>query len=99
VRIGGDSQTTVKGIRAMVANVNDSHFLPGLLLHGAEAERWGESVYHKKDKVIASGAPAVQDRAKRHRRGRQAVDEAERGRSKSKARVRAQGEHPFLLFS
>jgi IS5 family transposase len=96
--IGVDSATKIiHSVAATAANVHDSHLLPALL-HGKETRVWGDSAYQGQGKVIRTLAPKAKDFT--HRRYRRAgkVDPVERRKNRSKSRVRARGEHPFLIL-
>jgi len=96
--IGVDSQTKlIHSVAATPANVHDSQVL-GDLLHGEETRVWGDSAYTGQTKVIRERAPKAQDftHEKGHR-SRPLSDEA-KARNRNKSRVRAKGEHPFLVL-
>lgn len=96
--VGVDSK--LKLIHSVVttpANVHDSQVL-GQLLHGKETRVWGDSAYTGQSKVIRSVAPKALDftqtKASRHQR----LSAIERSNNRNKSRVRAKGEHPFLVI-
>jgi len=96
--IGVDSKTKlIHSVVATPANVHDSQVL-GHLLHGAETRVWGDSAYVGQTEVIRSVAPKARDftqaRASRHK----ALSAVERAKNRNKSRVRAKGEHPFLVI-
>lgn len=96
--IGVDSATKIiHSVAATAANVHDSHLLPELL-HGRETRVWGDSAYQGQGEVIRRLAPKAKDFT--HRRYRRAgkVDPVERRKNRFKSRVRARGEHPFLIL-
>jgi IS5 family transposase len=96
--IGVDSATKIiHSVAATAANVHDSHLLPELL-HGKETRVWGDSAYQGQGEVIRALAPKAKDFT--HRRYRRAgkVDRVERRKNRFKSRVRARGEHPFLIL-
>lgn len=82
---------------ATAANVHDSQILPDLL-HGAETRVWGDSAYTGQTHVIRTRAPRAQDftheKATRHH----PLTAAQKARNTTKSRVRAKGEHPFLVI-
>jgi len=96
--IGVDSQTKlIHSVAATAANVHDSQLL-GDLLHGDETRVWGDSAYAGKGDVIIDKAPNAKDFTnKKGCRGRSLSDE-ERARNKTKSKVRAKVEHPFLIL-
>ncbi len=96
--IGVDSRTKlIHAVVATAANVHDSHCLPDLL-HGEETKVWGDSAYQGQGEVIAACAPGAQDMTNRRYRRKGVVDEAERARNKTKSKIRAKVEHPFLVI-
>jgi IS5 family transposase len=96
--IGVDSQTKlIHSVAATAANVHDSQVLPELL-HGQETRGWGDAAYSGQRDVIRQHAPGaksvVQPKAHRHR----PLSEAERGRNRTKSKVRAKVEQVFLVI-
>ena len=96
--IGVDSKTKlIHSVTATPANVHDSQAL-GHLLHGAETRVWGDSAYVGQTEVIRRVAPNARDftqaRASRHK----ALSDVERAKNRNKSKVRAKGEHPFLVI-
>jgi IS5 family transposase len=96
--IGVDSQTKViHAVAATAANVHDSVCLPDLL-HGEETLVWGDSAYQGQGEVIRRHAPKAKDFTNRRYRYKDTVNEEERARNRTKSRVRAKVEHPFLIL-
>jgi transposase, IS5 family len=96
--VGVDSKLKlIHSVVATPANVHDSQVL-GQLLHGKETRVWGDSAYTGQRNVIRSAAPHALDftqaKASRH----QQLTPSERSRNRNKSRVRAKGEHPFLVI-
>jgi IS5 family transposase len=96
--IGVDSRTKlIHSVAATAANVHDSQALPELL-HGKETRVWGDSAYSGQRDVIREHAPQakcfIQAKAHRHR----PLSEEERGRNRTKSKVRAKVEHAFLVI-
>jgi len=96
--IGVDSQTKlIHSVAATAATGHDSQVLPELL-HGQETRVWGDAAYSGQRDVIRQHAPEaksfVQAKAHRHR----PLSEAERGRNRTKSKVRAKVEHVFLVI-
>ena len=96
--IGVDSKTKlIHSVVATPANVHDSQALAHLL-HGAETRVWGDSAYVGQTEVIRRVAPHARDftqaKASRHR----ALSAVERAKNRNKSKVRAKGEHPFLVI-
>jgi len=96
--IGVDSKAKIiHAVAATPANVHDSQVI-GKLLHGTETKVWGDSAYQGQKKAIRAAAPNAKDMTNRRgSRGRQLTD-AERAKNRTKSKVRAKGEHPFLLI-
>lgn len=96
--IGVDSATKIiHSVAATAANVHDSHLLPELL-HGNETRVWGDSAYQGQGEIIRALAPNASDFThRRYRRGGH-LDPIERRKNRNKSRVRAKGEHPFLIL-
>ena len=79
------------------ASVADMHMLPDLL-HGEERKVWGDGAYQGQREVIRKAAPKAQDMTSRRTRYQQVVDELQRRKNRTKARVRAKVEHPFRIL-
>jgi IS5 family transposase len=96
--IGVDSKTKViHSLRTTPANVADSTVL-GDLLHGRETRVWGDQAYRGQKAVIKAKAPRAQDHTNRRYRHKGVVNENERAKNRTKSKVRARGEHPFLII-
>jgi IS5 family transposase len=96
--IGVDSATKIiHSVAATAANVHDSQLLPALL-HGAETRVWGDSAYQGQGAVIRACAPRASDFTHRRYRHRGRVDQVEQRKNRHKSKVRAKGEHPFLVL-
>lgn len=82
---------------ATSANIHDSRILPDLL-HGAETRVWGDSAYTGQTAVIRSSAPKAKDFT--HEKGTRAhpLTDEQKARNTAKSKVRAKGEHPFLVI-
>jgi len=96
--IGVDSKTKlIHSVAATPANVHDSQALAHLL-HGAETRVWGDSAYVGQTEVIRRVAPHARDftqaKASRHK----ALSAVDRAKNRNKSKVRAKGEHPFLVI-
>ena len=96
--IGVDSRTKlIHSVAATAANVHDSQLL-GDLLHGDETRVWGDSAYTGQKDVIQEKAPGAKDFTnKKGHRSRPLTDE-DRSKNRTKSRVRAKVEHPFLVI-
>lgn len=96
--IGVDSKTKlIHSVLATPANVADSTVL-AQLLHGKETRVWGDQAYRGQGEVIHAKAPRAKDFTNRRYRHRGVVDEIEREKNRTKSRIRAKGEHPFLIL-
>ena len=96
--IGVDSQSKlIHSLAATPANVHDSRLLPKLL-HGNETRVWGDSAYAGQTEVIRTVAPYAQDFTNQKGHRNQPLSAGERAKNRSKSRVRAKGEHPFLIL-
>jgi transposase, IS5 family len=96
--IGVDSRSTlIHSVAATAANVHDSQLL-GDLLHGDETRVWGDSAYTGQGDVIRQHAPNAKDFT--HQKGfrNRPLSDADAARNKTKSRVRAKVEHPFLIL-
>lgn len=94
--VGVDSRTKlIHTILVSAANVPDMLALPHLL-HGRETRVWGDQGYQGQTGAIRAAAPRAADFTNRKYRfpgGR--IDEAEKGRNRTKSKVRAKVEHPI----
>lgn len=96
--IGVDSRTKlIHSVVATAANVHDSQVLPDLL-HGDETRVWGDSAYAGQSEVLRKHAPQATDFTN-HKgcRGRALSDE-DKAKNRTKSKVRAKVEHPFLVI-
>ena len=96
--IGVDSkQGIVHSVCSTAASVADKHMLADLL-HGQERKVWGDGAYQGQGEAIRQAAPHAQDMTSRRTRYKQMVDELQRRKNRTKARVRAKAEHPFRIL-
>ena len=96
--IGVDSSTKlIHSVAATAANVHDSQVLPDLL-HGNETRVWGDSAYTGQGNVIREQAPNARDFTQRKGSRNRPLSDEERSRNRTKSKVRAKVEHPFLVF-
>ena len=96
--LGVDSRTKIiHSVAASAANIHDSLALP-VLLHGKETCVWGDSAYQGQSAVIHKHAPRARDMTQRRYRYRDRIDVVEQRKNRNKSRVRAKGEHPFLVL-
>ena len=95
--IGVDSKEgIVHSVCSTAASVSDVHMLPDLL-HGGERKVWGDAGYQGQTEAIREAAPQAQDMTSRRVKTKAGVDEAEKLRNRTKARVRAKVEWPFRI--
>jgi len=95
---GVDSRSKlIHAVVATPANVADSVVLPDLL-HGNETRVWGDQAYRGQRAVIRRHAPRARDFINRRYRHRGIVDAVERGKNRTKSKVRAKVEHPIGII-
>ena len=91
--LGVDTRTKlIHSATATAANVAGSTVLPALL-HGDETRVYGDQAYRGQTAVIRHHAPRAQDFTNRRYRHHGQVDEVERAKNRTKAKVRAKVEH------
>lgn len=96
--VGVDSKTKlIHSAVATAANVADSRVLPELL-HGGETKVWGDQAYRGQTEAIHEAAPRAQDLTSKRYRYKDGMDEEERARNRTKARVRSKVEHVFQIL-
>jgi IS5 family transposase len=96
--IGVDSkEAIVHSVCTSAASVSDVHMLPDLL-HGNETKVWGDAGYQGQTEVIHAAAPKAQDMTSRRARYKGGVDEQERRKNRTKAKVRSKVEWPFRIL-
>jgi IS5 family transposase len=96
--IGVDSKTgIVHSVCTSAASVSDVSMLPDLL-HGDEKKVWGDAGYQGQTKVIHAAAPNAQDMTSRRAKRKSGVDEVERRKNRTKARVRSKVEWCFRIL-
>ncbi|HEX3940091.1 MAG TPA: IS5 family transposase [Acidobacteriaceae bacterium] len=96
--IGVDSKEgIVHSVCSTAASVSDMHMLPELL-HGGEKKVWGDAGYQGQSEAIHKAAPEAQDMTSRRVKTKAGIDEAEKSRNRTKARVRAKVEWPFRIL-
>ena len=96
--VGVDSKTKlIHSIVATPANVHDSTVLPDLL-HGEETRVWGDAAYTGQTEVIRQHAPNAKDFTQEKGYRSRPLTEDQKQRNRNKSRVRAKGEHPFLIL-
>jgi len=97
LHIGVDKDTGLTHSAVVTAaNVHDKHPLPQLL-HGQEAEVYGDSAYASQQELIASKAPNARDMTNQRVREGGPGAEIAQLLNKSKSRVRSRVEHVFAV--
>src|ERR1035441_7111478 len=87
--VGVDSKSKlIHAVVATPANVADSRVLPDLL-HGDETRVWGDQAYRGQGRVLEECAPRAQDFTCQQYRYKDRVDEVERAKNRTKAKVRS----------
>jgi IS5 family transposase len=96
--IGVDSKEgIVHSVCSTAASVSDVHMLPELL-HGDEKKVWGDAGYQGQTAAIREAAPGAQDMTSRRVKTKAGVDEEQKRKNRTKARVRAKVEWPFRVL-
>jgi IS5 family transposase len=96
--IGVDSKSGLIHSAAVTpANTHDSQVLEHLL-HGNETRVWGDSAYVGQGEKIKSKAPKAQDFTNEKGRRNAPLTEVQKAKNKTKSKVRAAVEHPFLTI-
>ena len=72
--------------------------LLGNLLHGGETRVWGDSAYTGQGELIREHAPKARDFIQKKGSRYRTLTDAERAKNRTKSRVRAKVEHPFLIL-
>lgn len=97
MHIGVDSQSgIIHSVATSSANVHDSQMI-GELLHGEETRVWGDSAYTGQRQAILEKAPYAQDFTNKRGSRNKPLTEQDKAKNTTKSRVRAKGEHPFLI--
>lgn len=96
--VGVDSkEKIIHSVEVSPANVHDSQMV-SVLLHGDETKVWGDSAYQGQKEAIRAAAPAARDMTNRRAARGRPLSEKERAKNATKSKVRAKGEHPFLII-
>jgi IS5 family transposase len=96
--VGVDSKSKlIHAVVATPANVADSRVLPDLL-HGDETRVWGDQAYRGQGRVLEECAPRAQDFTCQRYHYKDRVDEVERAKNRTKAKVRSKVEHVFAVM-
>lgn len=98
LHIGVDSKTgLIHSAVASSANVHDSEVLPDLL-HGEEARVYGDSAYRDQREKIRNKAPRAKDFTQARAYRNRPLSEREQSANRTKSKIRAKVEHPFLVI-
>ena len=96
--VGVDSKSKlIHAVVATAANVADSQVLPDLL-HGDETRVWGDQAYRGQNRVLEEYAPRAQDCTCQRYRYKDRIDEVEKAKNRTKAKVRSKVEHVFAVM-
>ena len=96
--VGVDSRTKmIHSVVATAGNVHDSQVLQDLL-HGDETRVWGDSAYAGQGAVIREHAPNAKDFTNQKGLRNRALTDEDAARDRTKSKVRAKVEHPFLIL-
>jgi IS5 family transposase len=96
--IGVDSKEgVVHSVCTSAASVHDKHMLADLL-HGEEKKVWGDAGYQGQGETIRKAAPEAQDMTSRRVKTKAGVDEVQKRKNRTKARVRAKVEWTFRVL-
>ena len=96
--IGVDSKSKlIHSVAATAANAHDSQLLPDLL-HGEETRVYGDSAYTGQGEAIRKQAPRAKDFTQKKACRNRQLSDADVTRNRTKSRVRAKVEHPFLVL-
>ena len=96
--LGVDSKSGLIHSAAVTpANTHDSQVLEHLL-HGHETRVWGDSAYAGQGEKIKSTAPRAQDFTNEKGRRNAPLTDRQKEKNKTKSKVRATVEHPFLTI-
>src|ERR1022692_2934100 len=96
--VGVDSKSKlIHTVVATAANVADATVLPELL-HGEETRVWGDQAYRGQGRVLEECAPRAQDFTCQRYRYKDRIDEVEKAKNRTKAKVRSKVEHVFAVM-
>ena len=96
--IGVDPKTKmIHSVAATATNTYDSQLL-GDLPHGKETRVWGDSAYAGQNSTLKEAAPRARDFTQKKGSSHRPLSEVDRGRDRTKAKVRTKVEHPFHII-
>ena len=68
------------------------------LIHGRETKVWGDSAYQGQKEAIKKAAPNAKDMTNKRGARDNPLTSADHLKNRTKSKVRAKGEHPFLII-
>ena len=95
--IGVDSQTKL-AFGGSHGGERTRQPVTGGLLHGDETRVWGDSAYSGQGDVIAEHAPRAKDFTNKKGARNRPLSAEDKSKNRTKSKVRAKGEHPFLIL-
>ena len=96
--IGVDSQSKlIHSVAATAENAHDSQLL-GDLLHGNQTRLWVDSAYMGQGDTIREQASKAKDFTNRKGSRNRPLSDEDKSKNRTKSRVRAKVEHPFLVL-
>lgn len=96
--IGVDSKNKqIHSVAATAASVHDSQMLENLL-HGQETRVWGDSAYSGQGEILREHAPGATDFTNKKGSRNRPLSDQEKAKNRTKSKVRAKVEHPFLIL-
>ncbi|MGB8477552.1 MAG: transposase, partial [Acidobacteriaceae bacterium] len=90
-------EVIVHSVCTSAASVHDKPMLADLL-HGSEKKVWGDAGYPGQTETIHAVAPQAQDMTNRRVKTKAGVDEEQKKKNRTKARVRAKVEWPCRIL-
>jgi IS5 family transposase len=96
--VGVDSkERIIHSVEVTPANVHDSQKVEDLL-HGRETKVWGDSAYQGQKEAIKKAAPNAKDMTNKRGARDNPLTSVDHSKNRTKSKVRAKGEHPFLII-
>ena len=96
--VGVDSkERIIHSVEVTPANVHDSQKVEGLL-HGRETKVRDDSAYQGQKEVIKKAAPNAKDMTNKRGARDNPLTSVDHLKNRTKSKVRAKGEHPFLII-
>lgn len=96
--VGVDSiERIIHSVEVAPANVRDSQKVEDLP-HGRETKVWGDSAYQGQKEAINKAAPNTKDMNNKRAARDNRLTSVDHSKNLTKSKVRAKGEHPFLII-